>query len=247
MKPDPGQKVLTEVVYHYLDVTNRPVLPGVLRGLADSLGSKYRGRPLLELLGRDSRFVNLGGHWGLNKWRRFTVLDVETTGLSPRSNRVTEVALIQLWGTRDIARWSSLVNPGCAIPSYISRLTGISDGLVADAPPFAELADAIAEIVGDSVLVAHNAPFDRGFLCAEFRRAGRTPLANYWLDTVSMARRLLPHLPNCKLGTVARCLDIPAGNRHRAMPDAVITARVFGKLAGLLGEGQQVADFLPSS
>src|SRR5690554_6064265 len=160
MKPDPGQKVLTEVVYHYLDVTNRPVLPGELRGLADSLGSKYRGRPLLELLGRDSRFVNLGGHWGLNKWRRFTVLDVETTGLSPRSNRVTEVALIQLWGTRDIARWSSLVNPGCAIPSYISRLTGISDGLVADAPPFAELADAIAEIVGDSVLVAHNAPFD---------------------------------------------------------------------------------------
>lgn len=246
MRSEPGQKVLTDLIYHYLDVTNRPALPGELRGLADGL-QKFKGRPVLELLTRDSRFCARGEHWGLAKWRIHTVIDVETTGLSARDNRITEVALVQLWGCWDIARWSSLVHPGCSIPPSITRLTGITDEMVADAPSFADVVDSVTGIVGDSVLIAHNVPFDRGFLDAEFRRAGRKPLSNPWLDTVVMARRLLPQLPNKKLATVARHFGIPTDAHHRALPDAVLTARVFGKLVGLLKEDQQVADFMASS
>lgn len=233
MKVDPSQQVLLNVIFHYLEVTGRPAIPAELRVLVDGFGRVYQGRPILELLQNDKRFLCQGEYWGLADWRSFTALDVETTGLSAKDNRITEIALAQMWGPHVVRTWSSLVNPGCPIPPYITRLTGISDDMVADAPGFHLLIPEIREFIGDSVLMAHNAPFDRGFVDAEMVRAGNEPLSNSWLDTVTMARRLLPHLPNRKLATVAQHFGISTAGHHRAMADALMVAGIFAKLNSL--------------
>src|SRR5690554_1384276 len=238
MKTDASQLVLVNVLYHYLEVTGRPAPPAQLRGLVDTWNQSFRGRPILELLQKDGRFVCRGEHWGLQCWQSYIALDVETTGLSPRDNRVTEIALVRMWGTHVVGQWSSLVNPCCAIPPYITRLTGIDDEMVADVLSFADLVEDIREFVGDSTLLAHNAPFDRGFVAAELRRAGAQPLDNPWLDTVTMARKLLPQLPNRKLATVARHFNISTAGHHRAMADALMVAGIFREMNALAQEAQ---------
>lgn len=233
MKIEPSQQVLINVIYHYLEVTGRPAIPSELRILVDGFGREFKGRPILELLQNDRRFLCQGEKWGLSNWKLFTALDVETTGLSSRDNRVTEIALVRMWGPHIVGQWSSLVNPGCAIPPYITRLTGISNSMVADAPPFGEIIDSICSFIGDSTLLAHNAPFDRGFVDAELRRAGCASLPNPWLDTVTLARKYLPHLPNRKLATVAQHFGISTAGHHRAMADALMVAGIFAKMNSL--------------
>ncbi len=233
MKTEPNQQVLINVIFHYLEVTGRPAVPSELRTLVDGFGRSFKGRPILELLQNDQRFLCQGEGWGLANWQLFTALDVETTGLSPRDNRVTEIALVRMWGSHIVDQWSSLVNPGCVIPPYITRLTGISDAMVADAPSFCELIDTICSFIGESTLLAHNAPFDRGFVNAELRRGGYKPLANRWLDTVVLARKYLPQLPNRKLATVAQHFGISTSDHHRAMADALMVAGIFAKMNSL--------------
>ena len=233
LKTDPGQQVLANVLYHYLEVTRRPAVPAELRGLVDRCGQSFRGRPILELLQHDGRFVCIDECWGLKNWHLYTALDVETTGLSPRDNRVTEIALVQMWGTHTRRQWSSLVNPGRHIPANITRLTGIDDEMVADAPAFSDLMGIIRDFVGDSVLLAHNAPFDRGFIDAEIRRAGGKPLTNRWLDTVTLAKKWLPQLPNRKLTTVAYHFGISSAGHHRAMADALMVAGIFAEMKAM--------------
>lgn len=233
MKTDSGQEVLLNVIFHYLEVTGRPAVPSELRGLVDGFGRSFKGRPILDLLKQDQRFCCQSEGWGLTCWQLFTALDVETTGLSPRDHRITEIALVRMWGTHIIGQWSSLVNPGCAISPYITRLTGISNAMVADAPSFPELIEDICSFVGGSTLLAHNAPFDRGFIELGMRRAGCKPLSNPWLDTVTLARKLLPHLPNRKLATVAQYFGISTAGHHRAMADALMVAGIFAKMNSL--------------
>ena len=233
MKNDPGQQVLLNVIFHYLEVTGRPAVPSELRGLVDGFGRSFQGRPIMELLQNDQRFICTQECWGLTSWRLFTALDVETTGLSPRDCRITEIALVRMWGSHIVAQWSSLVNPGCSIPYYITRLTGIDNDMVADAPSFADLVEDIREFAGDSTLLAHNAPFDRGFVNAEISRAGLEPLDNKWLDTVTMARKLLPQLPNRKLATVAHHFGISSAGHHRAMADSLMVAGIFKEMVAL--------------
>lgn len=238
MKPDPGQQVLLNLIYHYLGVTGRPAVPIELRALADGFGQSFKGRPLIELLQKDQRFLCWEGQWGLASWQAYTAVDVETTGLSARDNRITEIALVKLWGTHVVEKWSSLVNPCCPIPPYIVRLVGIDDEMVAAAPLFEELIPTIRDFVGASTILAHNAPFDRGFIAAEFGRAGQRPLTNPWLDTVTIARKLLPHLPNRKLVTVAEYFGISCAGHHRAMADALMVAGIFAEMTALKESAQ---------
>lgn len=233
MKPDPGQQVLLNLIYHYLGVTGRPAVPGELRALADGFGQSFKGRPIIELLQKDQRFLCREEQWGLASWRAYTAVDVETTGLSSRTNRITEIALVKLWGTHVVGKWSSLVNPCCPIPPYIVRLIGIDDEMVANAPFFKDLIPAIREFIGASVLLAHNAPFDRSFINAELARAGERPLPNAWQDTLDMAKRLLPHLHNRQLVTVADHLGVSSIGHHRAMADALMAAGIFAKMTAL--------------
>lgn len=165
----------------------------------------------------------------------FVVVDVETTGGQPwGSDRVTEVAAITVDGDRVDVAFSSLINPGRPIPWHITRLTGISDAMVREAPRFEDIAGEFAAHLVGRVFVAHNASFDFGFLDAEFSRLAPTPLGSLvmgQLCTVRLARRLLAHLPRRNLDAVSAHYGVNISDRHRASGDALATAQV---LRGLL-------------
>lgn len=147
------------------------------------------------------------------------VLDVETTGAHPAHDRITEIAVLEVDGGEVVSEWSTLVNPGCRIPPAIQALTGITDEMVADAPPFERLAAALHERLRARVLVAHNARFDYAFLRGEFGRAGLEFSART-LCTVKLSRRLYPAEPRHNLDSVIVRHGIRCAARHRALGDA---------------------------
>jgi DNA polymerase-3 subunit epsilon len=165
----------------------------------------------------------------------YVVVDVETTGGRPwHEDRVTEVAAVHVDGTVASLAFHSLVNPGRPIPWQITRLTGIDDAMVRQAPSFRDIAGELAAHLAGRVFVAHNARFDFGFLDAEFARIAPTPLSSLiteQLCTVRLARRLLSHLPRRNLDAVADYYGVTIADRHRASGDALATAEV---LKGLL-------------
>lgn len=178
---------------------------------------------------------------------RFVVVDVETTGTSHASgDRVTEVAAVIVEGGNIEEGFHSLVNPARPIPWRITELTGISDAMVAGAPAFHEIVEPLAAVLGARTFVAHNAPFDWGFLGMEFARAGRADvLTGTPLCTVRLARRLLAHLPRRNLDSVAYHYGVEIESRHRALGDARATAHVLlGLLRDLDRQGIDTMDSL---
>jgi len=170
----------------------------------------------------------------------YVVLDVETTGMRPLSDRVIEVAAIRLacsgGRVRPVAEFATLVNPERRLPPTITRLTGIAEEMVAHAPRFADVADELAAFLGPCVLVAHNARFDLAFLNAEFGRVYERRLDNPQLCTLALSRRLFPELPNHRLPTLARYMGVDLDRWHRACSDAWATARIFLRLLEQLEE-----------
>lgn len=169
---------------------------------------------------------------------KFVVIDLETTGHSPvKEDRIIEVGIVVIENNKITDSYSSLFDPKKSIPPFISNLTGIFDKDVADAPIFIEKADEISALFNESYLVAHNVPFDLGFLNSELSNNGMHPLLNPVLDTVELARILYPKAPSYKLGQLAEYLDIQHDDPHRALSDAYVTAKVFlnlkEKLIGL--------------
>lgn len=161
----------------------------------------------------------------------YVVVDVETTGTSHGlGDRITEIAAVVVKNGRIGQSFHTLINPERPIPRYITQLTGISWGMVEDAPRFGEVSDAVRDLLGDHVFVAHNAPFDWGFVNMELDRAGGAPLENPRLCTVRLARRLLSHLPRRSLDHVTAHYGIVVEHRHRALGDAVATAQVLNHL-----------------
>ncbi len=167
---------------------------------------------------------------------RFTVLDLETTGGSPSADRIMEVGAVRVEKDRIRGSYTTLVNPGVPIPPFISSMTGIREEMLAGAPSFSAVAEKIAGFIGESVLVAHNLPFDLGFLNHEMGRSCGFALANPALCTVRLGRRLLPHLPDRRLDTLADYYQMKFRGRHRALGDAEVTARLLLKFIGLLEE-----------
>jgi DNA polymerase-3 subunit epsilon len=158
----------------------------------------------------------------------WVVVDLETTGGSPmRGHRVTEVAAVCVSGGRITETYSTLVNPARGIPRMITALTGISEGMVAEAPYFHEVAPRVAESISGRVFVAHNAAFDWRFLTWEMQAANGTRPDGRQLCTVRLARKLLPELPSRKLDALAYYFGVDIENRHRALDDAVATARIL--------------------
>jgi DNA polymerase III subunit epsilon len=172
--------------------------------------------------------------WNLDQGA-FTVVDVETTGGSAE-DRILEVGAVRVEQNRPTREFSSLLNPGIPIPPYISSMTGIQEAMVADAPSFHQIAEALLEFVGDSVLVAHNLPFDLGFLNRALSRSRQLQLANTCLCTVRLGRRLLSHLPDRRLDTIAEHYGISISERHRALGDARATALILIRFVGELAE-----------
>ena len=200
------------------------------------------------LLASDPRFlVRLSPPTGLGedllRQVDFVVVDVETTGGSPASgHRITEVAAVCVSGGEIRETWSSLVNPERPIPYGISVLTGITDRMVVDAPRFAEVVPLLAPLLGGRVFVAHNAGFDWRFVSAEMDRAMYLPPNERQLCTVRLARKLLPQLPSRSLGSLADYFGLEITSRHRALDDAVATARLLLYFIEML-EDRQIADW----
>lgn len=157
----------------------------------------------------------------------FVVVDVETTGMNPAEDRITEIAMMRVQGNALIEEFSTLINPLVTIPANITSLTGIDNLMVQDAPPAREVVPYIAEFLGDAVFTAHNAPFDWGFISHTTRRERGIELTNAQLCTVKLSRRILPQLPSKSLGPVAQFLEIKIPERHRASGDAYATALVL--------------------
>lgn len=163
----------------------------------------------------------------------YTVVDLETTGLKPYGNGITEVCCLRVQGGRVVHRFTTLVNPGRPIPAFIQAMTGITDAMVRDAPGFGEVIPALLDFVSDTVLVAHNAPFDLSFLNYGLYCHGYRALHNPVVDTLRLARRLLPQLQRGGLDAVTLHLGIRPEHRHRAAGDAEATAQVLLKLLEL--------------
>lgn len=178
----------------------------------------------------------------------FCVLDLETTGGSRNDDMITEVGVVKVRGGECLGTFQTLVNPGRAIPPQISVLTGLTDVLVAPAPRIESVLPSLLSFLGDSVLVAHNAQFDVGFIRAALRRAERPEWSGTVVDTVHLARRLLrDEVPNCKLGTLASRLRLDHQPSHRALDDALATTDLLHLLIerasglGVLGLDDLVA------
>ncbi len=156
----------------------------------------------------------------------FAIIDVETTGGSFVNERLTEISIYLHDGEKVVDEFSTLVNPEQPIPYMITRLTGISNEMVAGAPHFYEVARKIVEMTEGATLVGHNVAFDYTFIRHEFRRLGynyRRPT----ICTVKLSRKLLPGMTSYSLGKLCRQLGIEIQNRHRAAGDALATTRLF--------------------
>jgi DNA polymerase-3 subunit epsilon len=167
----------------------------------------------------------------------FTVVDTETTGTGvAHGHRLTEVAAVRVDRGRIVDRFESLLNPRRPIPPYITQLTGITDRMVAGAPDFETVAPELLDFIGDSVLVAHNAPFDRAFLDGEFARAFNRRLLTPFVCTVQLSRRVVPGLESYRLDSVAQHFGVSIDNRHRALGDAEATGKIFCRMLATLIE-----------
>jgi DNA polymerase-3 subunit epsilon len=167
----------------------------------------------------------------------FVVVDLETTGAKMPPGRIMEIGAYRVRQGRISAEFQTLVNPETPIPPFISRLTGITEEMVARAPIFYDVVDDWLDFAGDAVLVAHNSQFDVRVLNHEIGRVfpGRR-MINAQLCTVKLSRSCVPGLMNYQLSTLAEHFSVPHPNRHRAHADALATAKVFIRMLERLNE-----------
>lgn len=173
----------------------------------------------------------------------YTIIDVETTG---RSNQITEISIFKYDGIQIIDEFTSLVNPKTLIPDYIIALTGIDNGMVADAPTFSEIAQDILDITKDTIFVAHNVNFDYNVIRNEFKDVD-IDFRRKKLCTVRLSRKLLPGYRSYSLGKLCKDLNINITDRHRARGDAEATVVLFEMLLNQENSEPVFSDFLKKS
>ncbi len=159
----------------------------------------------------------------------YAVIDIETTGGSPKSEKITEIAIYISDGKEIVDEFITLVNPEKPIPYFITSLTGITNEMVADAPKFYEIAKQLVELTEDKIFVAHNVSFDYRFIRSEFKSLGYDFNRNN-LCTLQLSRRLFPGHRSYSLGNICKDLGINIENRHRAAGDALATVKLLETL-----------------
>ncbi len=169
----------------------------------------------------------------------FVVFDIETTGLSFDNDRITEIGAVILRNGEACETFSAFINPGMPIPANIVELTGITDDMVKDAPTIDKVLPEFLKFVGDRVLVAHNANFDVTFIANACARLGIDKQFTY-VDTLEMARILLPDLKKHKLDIVAKAVGAKEFNHHRACDDAAVLGDIFANFLSRLTEGYRL-------
>ncbi|HUK76777.1 MAG TPA: exonuclease domain-containing protein [Thermoleophilia bacterium] len=194
-------------------------------------------RTLVSDIVRDDERLSWDGpfHVGLEQWRArrrdladvaFTVVDLETTGGTPGFTKITEIGAVRLEGGCQVATFSQLVDPRQPVPAKITDITGISAAMLVGQPPIEEVLPRFLEFSADSVLVAHNARFDLGFLDYELSVLMRRTFPRPTLDTLRLARRVLSPM-RCSLAALAERFDTEVKPRHRALDDALATAEIL--------------------
>lgn len=156
----------------------------------------------------------------------YAIIDVETTGGSPSVDRVIEIAVFVFDGEKIIDSYSSLLNPRRPIDPYVTKLTGISNDMVKNAPLFEDVHEKILELTHENIFVAHNVKFDFGMIRQEFKRLG-IDYNRKQLDTVNLARKVIPGFNSYSLGNICDSLGIEITDRHRATGDAEATVKLL--------------------
>jgi len=156
----------------------------------------------------------------------YAIVDIETTGLSPQKDKIIEIAIYIHDGEKIIDEYSTLINPEIFISDYITRINGITNKMVANAPKFYEVAKDIVNYTKDKIFVAHNASFDYNFIRSEFKSLGYNFSCTN-LCTVKLSRKIIPKQKSYSLGNLCNTLNIQINNRHRAAGDALATVRLF--------------------
>ena len=152
---------------------------------------------------------------------KFSIIDVETTGLDASSQRIIEIGIIKVENDHVVERYQQLVNPERPIPYFIEQHTGISSDMLQDAPTFSQIVDKVQELLAGGIFVAHNASFDYSFIQSEYQREGLSYLAPR-LCTVRLSRRLFPAYRHHGLDSIIRRFNIACPSRHRALDDAEV-------------------------
>lgn len=166
----------------------------------------------------------------------YTVIDIETTGLSKQYHKITEIAAARVRDGEIVRTFETLINPQCTIPSFITRLTGIDNKMVKDAPTIKEILPAFVKFLGKDVFVAHNVTFDYGFLSYNLDRFHGYKLENDKLCTRKLANRLLPDIGSKRLGNICEHFSITNNEAHRAMGDVEATVGIFNQMLSMLSD-----------
>jgi len=200
--------------------------------------SKFRRAEIDRVMEKDFRFRRVGDQWralpleeihgeALLPQTEFVVVDLETTGGDPSRESILEVGALRVRDGRELARFSTLVHPGKPVPAMITAITGITDSMVRHSPVIGEVLPMLAAFTGRQPLLAHNAPFDMGFLREETRRLDRPPIQNPVLCTLKLSRKLWPEIPRKGLDGLIDHFGLEVQDRHRALGDCLVTAQVF--------------------
>ena len=157
----------------------------------------------------------------------FVVFDIETTGLNSHTNKIIEIGAVKIKAGRIIDRYSQLINPGISIPYHITEITSITNEQVANQPKIDEVIGNFVDFIGNAVLVAHNAPFDMGFIKRDIKEYLNIDLESSVIDTLQMARDLFPDFKKYGLGDLNKSLGLALEKHHRAVDDSQATANMF--------------------
>lgn len=170
----------------------------------------------------------------------YCVFDFETTGMSGRHDKVIEIGMVKIIKGKITDTFSSFINPGRPIPYFITQITGITNGDVADAPFFDEVFQRMKEFMGDAVLIAHNLSFDRSFLKNECVNAEIDLPQNAAVCTLRIARKIYPQFPSKSLGNLTKSLKIRHRNIHRGLGDSMATAKILLRMFSTLREEHNI-------
>lgn len=178
---------------------------------------------------------------------KFVAFDLETTGIKPKEGMIVEVGAVLFDGDKAVKGYGTLIDPGMPIPPDASAVNGITDDMVCGKPRIADVLAEFADFCGDLPVVAHNAPFDYKFLLEDVNLHCAAAPKGVVLDTLPLARRIFPGLPNYKLGTLVRHFGFPSGTFHRAEEDSAYCGLLFAKIVHTLemrGEACKESDLV---
>ncbi|HHV71663.1 MAG TPA: hypothetical protein GXX38_03500 [Clostridia bacterium] len=161
-------------------------------------------------------------------YREFVALDLETTGLNPRFDKIIEIGAVKVKNAQIIAKFSSLINPQIEIPRLITDLTGITTEMVKDAPLIEHILPSFLNFIGELPIIAHNINFDLGFIKHNVKKINQE-ICNSTVDTLWICRKMFPQLQDHKLKTITDYLQIKLENHHRAFHDCLAVAEIYLK------------------